>query len=155
MNPAPLWEKIMASRRLGVKSGAGFYRYGEASEGAEVDEALQAMIAAVQRETGVTGSEFSMDRLVLPMINEAVTCLQENVASASDIDIAMLAGIGFPQERGGILKHADTIGLDAALEGLRRYQQQLGERFWPAPMLKRMVAAGHLGRKSGRGFFTY
>jgi len=71
------------------------------------------------------------------------------------MDIAMLAGIGFPQDKGGILKYADTIGLDAVLEGLQRYTKELGERFWPAPMFKRMVAAGHLGQKTGRGFFTY
>ncbi|UCH33790.1 MAG: hypothetical protein JSV65_14660, partial [Armatimonadota bacterium] len=154
MAPARLWEKIVAADRYGLKSKAGFYSYAEEGS-AGVDEAVQSMIAEVQKETGVSGTEFSVERLVYPMINEAVICLQEQVSSASDMDIAMLAGIGFPQDKGGILKYADTIGLDVVLEGLERYSKELGERFWPAPMLKRMRAAGHLGQKAGRGFFTY
>jgi 3-hydroxyacyl-CoA dehydrogenase len=89
------------------------------------------------------------------MINEGIICLQEQVSSATDMDISMLAGIGFPQDKGGILKYADALGLDVVLTTLERFTQELGPRFWPAPMLKRMVAAGHLGQKTGRGFFTY
>jgi len=154
MAPARLWEKIVAAQRYGVKSKAGFYSYAEEGGGG-VDETVQKMIGEVQKETGISGTEFSVERLVYPMINEAVICLQEHVSSASDMDIAMLAGIGFPQDKGGVLKHADTIGLDALLASLERYTKELGSRFWPAPMLKRMVAAGHLGQKAGRGFFTY
>ena len=154
MAPARLWEKIVGAGRYGVKSKAGFYSYAEEG-GADVDEAVKKMIAEVQKETGISGTEFSVERLIYPMINEAVICLQEHVSSASDMDIAMLAGIGLPQDKGGILKYADTIGLDVVLSGLERYTKELGPRFWPAPMLKRMVAAGHLGQKVGRGFFTY
>jgi 3-hydroxyacyl-CoA dehydrogenase len=154
MAPARLWEKIVERQRYGVKSKAGFYSYAEEGGGG-VDEAMQKMIGEVQKETGISGTEFSVERLIYPMINEAVICLQEHVSSASDMDIAMLAGIGFPQDKGGVLKYADTIGLDLVLASLERYTKELGPRFWPAPMLKRMVAAGHLGRKAGRGFFTY
>jgi len=155
MAPALLWEKVAAAGRLGIKGGAGFYSYGEAGAGGGVDETVQAMIADVQKDTGVSGTKFSVDRLLYPMINEAIICLQEHVSSASDMDIAMLAGVGFPQERGGILKYADTLGLDTVLDSLERYAKELGPRFWPAPMLKRMVAAGQLGQKVGRGFFAY
>jgi 3-hydroxyacyl-CoA dehydrogenase len=151
--PAALWQKIISSGRRGVKSGCGFYNY-RGDPGA-ADAALQAMIAQVQKETGVAGTTFSVERLIYPMINEAVTCLQEGVATASDMDIAMLAGIGFPQERGGLLRYADTVGLDVLLGALERYTAELGPRWWPAPLLKRMVAAGHLGQKAGRGFFAY
>ena len=154
MAPARLWQKVVESGRYGVKSKAGFYAYGEEG-GADVDETVRKMIADTQKETGVSGTEFSVERLIYPMVNEAVICLQEHVSSASDMDISMLAGIGFPQDQGGVLKYADTVGLDVVLEGLKRYAQELGPRFWPAPMLKRMVTAGHVGQKAGRGFFTY
>jgi 3-hydroxyacyl-CoA dehydrogenase len=154
MAPAQLWEKIVAAKRFGLKSKAGFYSYAEEGGGG-VDEAVQKMIAGVQKETGVSGTKFSAERLIYPMINEAVICLQEHVSSASDMDIAMLAGVGFPQDKGGCLKYCDTLGVDTVLAGLEEFTKELGPRFWPAPMLKRMVAAGHLGQKSGRGFFTY
>jgi 3-hydroxyacyl-CoA dehydrogenase len=89
------------------------------------------------------------------MINEAVICLQEGVASAADIDMAMMAGTGFPQDKGGPLHYADQIGVDVILSELQQLKGELGFRFWPAPMLKRMVLAGYLGVKNGRGFFTY
>jgi len=91
----------------------------------------------------------------MPMINEAVICLQEGVATAADIDMAMMAGTGFPQDKGGPLHYADQVGLDVVLGDLYRFTRDLGPRFWPAPMLKRMVAAGFVGVKSRRGFFTY
>ncbi|HLG22148.1 MAG TPA: 3-hydroxyacyl-CoA dehydrogenase family protein, partial [Candidatus Manganitrophaceae bacterium] len=86
---------------------------------------------------------------------EAVISLQEGVATASDIDIAMMAGTGFPQEKGGPLHYADQIGVDVVLSELQKLTQELGERFWPAPMLKRMVMGGYLGVKAGKGFFNY
>jgi len=91
----------------------------------------------------------------MPMINEAVISLQEGVASAKDIDIAMMAGTGFPQDKGGPLHYADQIGLDVVLSELESLCEALGDRFWPAPMLKRMVQGGYLGKKSGKGFFQY
>ncbi len=93
--------------------------------------------------------------MLLILINEAVICLQEGVAAAGDIDIAMVAGTGFPQDKGGPLHLADAMGVDVVLKGLENFKEELGPRFWPAPMLKRMVAAGYLGTKAGKGFFTY
>jgi len=154
MAPARLWEKVVEAGRYGVKNNQGFYSYAEGGGGG-VDATVQKMIAEVKKETGVSGTEFSVERLVFPMVNEAVICLQECVSSASDMDISVLAGIGFPQDQGGVLKYADVVGLDVVLGTLERYAKELGPRFWPAPMLKRMVAAGHLGQKTGRGFFTY
>ena len=153
MQPAQIWERIYNQKRLGVKSGAGFYQYGE--QAGQPDPALGQAIAEVQRQTGLTGTEFTPTRLLLPMINEAILCLQEHISSAADIDLAMLAGIGFPQSKGGILHYADEMGLDVVLDGLQQYAKRFGSRFHPAPLLKRKVAAGHLGKKSGKGFFTY
>jgi 3-hydroxyacyl-CoA dehydrogenase len=89
------------------------------------------------------------------MINEAAFCLEENVASPSDIDLAMLAGTGYPQDKGGPLHTADAIGIDVVVEKLKEFSKQLGPRFWPAPILKRMVSANYLGQKTKRGFFNY
>ena len=89
------------------------------------------------------------------MTNEAATALHEGVASASDIDLAMVAGIGYPKDKEGPLHFADRLGIDQILHELEDFAQTLGPRFWPAPMLRRMVDAGFTGQTAGRGFFTY
>jgi len=135
--------------RLGQKSGAGFYD----EDGSE--NQLQEIIKQIQQKEGLKKTSFSPERLLYIMVNEAILVLQEKIASATDIDIAMMAGTGFPQEIGGPLKYADKVGLDMVLEGLEKFKNELGFRFWPAHMLKRMVAAGLLGEKTGRGFYTH
>jgi 3-hydroxyacyl-CoA dehydrogenase len=137
--------------RLGAKSGAGIFAYDERGDAG----ALSRLLADVQKQTGIRGTECTPNRVLLPLINEAVICLQEGVATAADIDVAMMAGTGFPQEKGGPLHYADQVGLDVVLNEMERLTRSIGPRFWPAPMLKRMVAAGFLGVKSKRGFFTY
>jgi 3-hydroxyacyl-CoA dehydrogenase len=77
------------------------------------------------------------------------------VASARDIDVAMVAGTGFPTEIAGPLHYADSLGIDVVVRELEEHVQTLGPRFWPAPLLRRMVAANHTGKKAGRGFFVY
>ena len=89
------------------------------------------------------------------MVNEAIRCLEEHVCTAADVDLAVIAGLGFPQSKGGLLHYADELGLDVVLAELQRFTKQCGERFWPAPLLKRQVAAGHLGKRTKRGFFNY
>jgi len=150
MKPAPLLEKLVKAKRFGTKSGAGIYNYVNPK-----DDTVDRLIQETQNEAGKKPPTFSPDRLFLPMINEAAICLQEGVASVADIDIAMLAGTGFPQEKGGPLHYADQMGIDLVLNELEKYRKSFGLRFWPAPMLKRMVAAGYLGVKTKRGFFPY
>jgi 3-hydroxyacyl-CoA dehydrogenase len=99
--------------------------------------------------------EFSANRIILPMVNEAIRCLEEHVCTAADVDLAVVAGLGFPQSKGGILHYADELGLRVVLEELERLAKHYGERFWPSPLLKRKVAAGHLGKQSKKGFFEY
>lgn len=149
MAPATLWEKVYALKRFGVKNGAGFYNYKGQENDAEIENILKKMSQAPKK------TPFSSNRLLLAMINEAALCLQEKVSSPTDIDIAVLAGIGFPQAKGGLLQYADTLGIDVILNDLRSLCQIYGDRFFPAPLLKRMVNAGFLGKKTKRGFLEY
>ena len=96
---------------------------------------------------------FVVNRILFPMINEAVYTLMEGVSSAEDIDAAMKAGANHPM---GPLALADLIGLDTTLAVLEVLQRDIGDpKYRPCPLLRRYVAAGRLGRKSGAGFFTY
>jgi len=149
MAPAEIWQKMIDAKRFGVKSGKGFYEYG-----GEESDFLSKACSEVQKATGISKTPFSVERLIYPMINEAALCLEEHVASARDIDISLLAGIGFPQDKGGLLKYADTIGLDSILKTLEGLYGKFGARFFPAPLLRRMVNANFLGVKTKRGFFT-
>ena len=98
-------------------------------------------------------SVFSVERVIYPLINEAVLALQEHVASVNDVDMAMIAGTGmtYHGERKGPLAIADEIGLDVVLAGLEQFFAQYGERFRPARLLRTKVRAGHLGTKVGAG----
>jgi 3-hydroxybutyryl-CoA dehydrogenase len=96
---------------------------------------------------------FVSNRILMPMINEAVFCLMEGVASKEDIDTVMTLGMNHPM---GPLALADFIGLDVCLSIMEVLHAQLGDdKYRPCPLLKRKVTAGHLGRKSGQGFFSY
>ena len=92
-----------------------------------------------------------------PLINEAALCVQENIASITDIDMSMIAGTGmtYGGERVGPLAIADKIGLDAVVETLETLAEELGSRFRPSRPLKLRVRAGHLGEKAGKGFHEY
>jgi 3-hydroxybutyryl-CoA dehydrogenase len=92
-------------------------------------------------------------RIICCLINEAVSALMEGVASAADIDQAMKLGTNYPF---GPLEWGDMIGLDTVLGVMTGLFEEWGEdRYRPAPLLRRMVLAGKLGRKSGEGFYTY
>jgi len=96
---------------------------------------------------------FVANRVLMPMINEAIFCAGEGVATYEAIDQVMKLGMAHPM---GPLALADLIGLDVCLDIMQTLHRDLGEdKYRPAPLLRRLVAAGRLGRKSGQGFYTY
>ena len=131
----------------------------EVIRGQATNDATAGRVMAIARELGKTPVEvndypgFVSNRVLMPMINEAVFCLMEGVASAESIDTVMRLGMHHPL---GPLALADLIGLDVCLSILEVLHHGLGDdKYRPCPLLRRMVAAGQLGRKSGRGFFDY
>ncbi len=150
MTPASLLDLLVNAGRHGAKTGRGFYDY----TGPD-DHELPALIQKVRATAGVPATRWTRSRLLLAMINEAIFALQEGVAAAQEIDLAMVAGTGFPKDTEGPLHLADRLGLDRVLIELEELSQSLGPRFWPAPLLRRMVDAGFTGQIAGRGFFKY
>jgi len=117
---------------------------------------LAAELCARLGKTAVEAADypgFISNRLLMPMINEAIYALMEGVGTAEAIDTVMRLGMNHPM---GPLALADFIGLDVCLAILEVLHDGLGDpKYRPCPLLKRMVAAGHLGRKSGQGFYRY
>ncbi|UCC88625.1 MAG: 3-hydroxyacyl-CoA dehydrogenase [Anaerolineales bacterium] len=152
MESALLLPKLVERGRLGEKSAAGFYGYGDQS-----DEPTLALIDEIKVQKGIADSKFSPERLIYPLINEATLCVQEHIASVNDIDMAMIAGAGmtYSGERMGPLAVADMIGLEEVLEGLKALAATYGPRFRPSRLLKLKARAGHLGKKAGKGFYEY
>ena len=131
----------------------------ELIRGLQTSEATIALSAAFAKRLGkapiiVKNSPgFVVNRILCPMINEAIFALQEGLASAEDIDNGMKQGCNHPI---GPLALADMVGLDVMLAVMSVFYADFNDpKYRPAPLLKEMVAAGYLGRKSGRGFYTY
>jgi 3-hydroxybutyryl-CoA dehydrogenase len=95
---------------------------------------------------------FVINRLYLPMVNEAFYVLESSLASPEEIDRCCMKGLSFPL---GPLAAADAFGLDILLNCMRTFHKELGEKYRPAPLLVQLVKAGRLGRKSGRGVYDY
>jgi len=95
---------------------------------------------------------FVINRLYLPMVNEAFIALDEGLASAEEIDRCCTKGLGLPL---GPLAAADAFGLDILLSCMKTFHRELGEKYRPAPLLVKLVKAGRLGRKTGRGVYDY
>ena len=129
---------------------AGGLRTSEASIH-QAEELMQSIGKASVRVKDTAGLTFP--RILSLIINEAARSLEEGVASADEIDVAMRLGVNYPQ---GPLRWADQIGLDDVLAVLEGLEQETGDdRYRPAPLLKKLVVAGFLGEVSGRGFYSY
>jgi 3-hydroxybutyryl-CoA dehydrogenase len=129
----------------------------EIVRGLETSDETVATVTALAERIGKTpvvvndAPGFVANRLLLPMINEAIFALDEGVASAEDIDTVMKLGMAHPM---GPLALADLIGLDICLDIMETLHRDFGDdKYRPSPLLRRMVAAGRLGRKSGQGFY--
>ncbi|HUZ02414.1 MAG TPA: 3-hydroxybutyryl-CoA dehydrogenase [Thermomicrobiaceae bacterium] len=140
-NPVPLMELVEVVRGLQT-----------------TDDVVDTVVAFAGRlgKTPVAVNDFPgfiSNRVLMPMINEAIFCLMEGVASAEAIDNVMRLGMKHPM---GPLALADLIGLDVCLDILVVLQRDLGEdKYRPCPLLRKMVAAGRLGRKAHEGFYRY
>ncbi len=141
MNPVPVMQLVEVIRGLATSNET------------------TARVLELSRSLGKTPVEvndypgFVSNRVLMPMINEAVYCLMEGVGSAESIDTVMKLGMNHPM---GPLALADLIGLDTCVAILEVLQDGLGDpKYRPCPLLRKYVAAGWLGRKSGRGFHEY
>jgi len=130
----------------------------EVVKGLATSEETVSVITAVAKKMGkipVVVNDFPgfvSNRVLMPMINDAIYCLQEGVASREGIDTIMKLGANHPM---GPLELADFIGLDTCLAILEILHAELGEKYRPCPLLQKMVAGGKIGRKSGEGFYEY
>jgi 3-hydroxybutyryl-CoA dehydrogenase len=141
MNPVPMMTLVEVVRGLATS-----------------DETCQAtkQLAESMGKTPVEVNDFPgfvSNRVLMPMINEAIYCVMEGVGTAEAIDSVMKLGMNHPM---GPLALADLIGLDVCLDIMQVLHSGLGDsKYRPCPLLRKMVDAGHLGRKSGRGFYIY
>lgn len=158
-------EIAAATKRPGKVIGMHFFNpvpvmaLVEVIRGLDTDEETFNTVMQLSKALGKTPVEvndypgFVSNRVLMPMINEAIYCVMEGVASKEAVDKVMKLGMNHPM---GPLTLADFIGLDVCLHIMEVLHKQLGDdKYRPCPLLRKMVAAGHLGKKAGQGFYSY
>jgi 3-hydroxyacyl-CoA dehydrogenase/enoyl-CoA hydratase/3-hydroxybutyryl-CoA epimerase len=137
MPSVALIDRLAGEGALGKKSGLGFYRYERGKRGS-----VNPSLGAATGERATTGVAEITDRMVDAMINEAALALDDRVVEdPNDVDLAMILGTGFPPFRGGLLRHADVVGIGTVVERLAR-RQQSGAPYGPCGRLQRMALGG-------------
>ena len=151
----PLLDDLVNAGRLGQKSGAGFRKYAGRRPKGALDPDLLPLLEKHRNGNRTIGEDEILDRLFLPMLFEAVRAFEEDIVrDASDIDVGLVLGIGFPPFRGGILRWCDNEGVDRILERAGAYVA-LGKRFEPPQPLRQMAKFGgrfHPKPKTSAGF---
>jgi 3-hydroxyacyl-CoA dehydrogenase len=138
-SPPVILEKMVEANLLGRKTDAGFYLYDEKSgQKGKTNPKIDTILKDLAKGSKSKKSTFKVERLFLPMINEAFIALQERICSIDDLDPALMAGLGM---RRGPLAIASDIGLKECLAMIEELNKEHGERFRPAPLLKRLVWA--------------
>jgi 3-hydroxyacyl-CoA dehydrogenase len=135
--------------RYGQKTGRGFYKYEGDTRERRPDPEVNALIRTEAQRLGVPQREISdseiVERCIYALVNEGARILEEGIAaSPADIDVIWVNGYGFPRTRGGPMFHADTVGLRAVLDAIRKYEREQGPQYWtPAKLLTSLATSGH------------
>ena len=140
-NPVPMMQLVEVIRALQTSD--------------EVCASIVALVGAIGKQARVAKDSFGfvVNRVLIPMVNEAINCVYEGLATPEDVDSMMKLGAAHPM---GPLSLADLIGLDIILDVMETLYQGFNDpKYRPSPLLKQMCDAGYLGRKTGRGFFNY
>jgi len=139
-------DALYEAERLGQKNGRGFYQYEKDRKGKlqkKLDPSADAVVASVQSASVEFDAADMVDRLMIPMCIESARCLEDNiVSSASEVDMGLVYGVGFPPFRGGALHHVDKMGLAAFCARADEFAH-LGALYHPTPKMREMAAAGH------------
>ena len=143
-----LVETLVQTDRLGKKNSKGFYLYDRTAKKLGVDSSIYSDLKLATPTDPLTGEE-CIQRCIFQMINEAARVLYEDeiVETAEELDLAMIMGTGFPPFRGGLLRYADTLGVQKIVESLEEYKVRWGDRFKPSPSLIEMT-------KSKKSFYS-
>ncbi len=131
---------LVARGQLGQKTGAGVYRYEGGDRTPRSNPPTEQLLGEIRGTRGLAPRKIDSDeiaqRLVLSMVNEAFAILEDGIAQRpSDLDVAVVLGIGFPDFRGGVVRYAEDLGLDRVAGELEELASRCGERFAPRPLL--------------------